>query len=65
MFEIDHPNTLEIKLERLKNIIKNKPNNITYVPVDFNIETLSKRLLKVAIMRNLKHFLFGRELQSI
>lgn len=56
VFEIDHPNTLEIKLKRLEKIGKNKTKNITYVPVDFNTQSLANRLFECGYNDNLKTF---------
>lgn len=36
VFEIDHPNTLATKIERLKDLLGEIPGNVTFVPVDFN-----------------------------
>jgi methyltransferase (TIGR00027 family) len=45
VFEIDHPDTQAEKLKRLKKVINPLPGNVTYVPVDFNTQTLAERLL--------------------
>ncbi len=45
VFEIDHPNTQQVKLERLQRAIATLPANVTFVPVDFNTQTLEQRLL--------------------
>jgi methyltransferase (TIGR00027 family) len=45
VFEIDQPATQELKLERLKKIIDPLPGHVTFVPVDFNTQTLGERLL--------------------
>ncbi|HMB23859.1 MAG TPA: SAM-dependent methyltransferase [Anaerolineales bacterium] len=46
VFEVDHPATQEDKLAKLKIIFGKIPEHITYVPVDFNAQTLEKRLLE-------------------
>lgn len=56
IFEVDHPNTLEIKLKRLKRIIKNTKADITYVPVDFNTQSLAQRLPESGYDEKLKTF---------
>ena len=45
VFEIDQLATQELKLERLKKIIDPLPRYVTFVPVDFNTQTLGERLL--------------------
>ncbi|MBI3943775.1 MAG: class I SAM-dependent methyltransferase [Chloroflexi bacterium] len=44
VFEIDHPATQEVKLKKLKKVIDPLPGYITFVPVDFNTQTLGDRL---------------------
>lgn len=44
VFEVDHPATQQVKLERLRNIFGKTPTHVVYVPVDFNSETLASRL---------------------
>ena len=45
VFEIDQAATQELKLKRLKKIIDPLPNHVTFVPVDFNTQTLCDSLL--------------------
>jgi methyltransferase (TIGR00027 family) len=42
VFEVDHPATQQVKLNKLRKIFGQIPQNVTYVPVDFNSETLQK-----------------------
>jgi methyltransferase (TIGR00027 family) len=42
VFEVDHPATQMVKLKKLQKIFGNIPEHVTYVPVDFNEETLQK-----------------------
>ena len=42
VFEVDHPATQQVKLEKLKKIFGELPGHVTYVPIDFNEETLQK-----------------------
>jgi methyltransferase (TIGR00027 family) len=42
VFEIDHPATQSVKLIKLRKIFGTLPEHVTYVPVDFNEETLQK-----------------------
>lgn len=44
-FEVDHPATQADKLAKLKIIFGKVPEHVTYVPIDFNTQTLEKRLL--------------------
>jgi methyltransferase (TIGR00027 family) len=46
VFEIDHPDTQAVKLDRLKKIINPLPGYITFIPVDFNTQQLGERLLE-------------------
>jgi methyltransferase (TIGR00027 family) len=43
-FEVDHPATQASKLKRLKKVLTIIPTYVTYVPIDFNDETLDKLL---------------------
>lgn len=45
IFEVDHPVTQAAKVKRARRIFKNLPEHITYVPIDFNTQILSERLL--------------------
>jgi methyltransferase (TIGR00027 family) len=44
VFEVDAPATQELKLERLKKVIDPLPAHVTFLPVDFNTQTLAERL---------------------
>ncbi len=44
VFEVDHPATQKDKLARVVKIFGEVPKHITFVPVDFNVDTLEKRL---------------------
>jgi methyltransferase (TIGR00027 family) len=44
VFEVDHPNTQSFKIEKIKEIFGYTPDNVVYVPVDFETETLSQKL---------------------
>jgi methyltransferase (TIGR00027 family) len=44
IFEVDHPATQASKIERVKKVVGRIPSNLTYVPIDFNAETLDKLL---------------------
>jgi methyltransferase (TIGR00027 family) len=42
VFEVDHPATQQVKLGKLEKIFGGLPEHVTYVPVDFDEETLHK-----------------------
>jgi methyltransferase (TIGR00027 family) len=44
VFEVDHPATQQAKLKRLRKIFEAIPSHVTYVPIDFNTQTLEQRL---------------------
>lgn len=45
VFEVDHPNTQSFKIEKVKEIFDSTPDHVVYVPVDFETEKLSKKLI--------------------
>ena len=44
-FEVDHPVTQADKLEKVRRVFGKIPEHVTYVPVDFDTQSLSERLL--------------------
>jgi len=52
-FEVDHPTTQASKIGRVKRVLGKLPGHVTYVPVDFNTETLDK-LMTAGFDRSLK-----------
>ena len=52
-FEVDHPVTQRLKLDKLKKIFGEEPSYVTYVPIDFNFESLDK-LFEFGYSRQLK-----------
>ncbi|MCE1255549.1 MAG: SAM-dependent methyltransferase [Anaerolineae bacterium] len=52
VFEIDHPATQAEKIKRLNKIIRPLPENITFIPVDFNARTLEQSLLSTSYDSN-------------
>jgi methyltransferase (TIGR00027 family) len=42
VFEVDHPATQQVKLGKIEKIFGKLPGHVTYVPIDFNVETLQK-----------------------
>ncbi|MFC2070094.1 SAM-dependent methyltransferase [Chloroflexota bacterium] len=54
IFELDHQTTQSVKIERVTNIFGSVPDNVIYVPIDFENDKLDKRLFKNGYDRNLK-----------
>jgi methyltransferase (TIGR00027 family) len=46
VLEIDHPATQKRKMEKLEEIVDPLPNNVVYVPIDFNKENLTQRMFQ-------------------
>lgn len=44
VFEIDHPDTQQIKKEKIREIFGSLPDHVIYVPVDFETQELGTRL---------------------
>jgi methyltransferase (TIGR00027 family) len=44
VFEVDHPATQAVKLRKLAAILGARPAHVTFVPTDFDQETLAERL---------------------
>jgi methyltransferase (TIGR00027 family) len=53
-FEVDHPLTQADKLEKLRRVFGQIPQHVTFVPVDFNTQTLSERLFSSGYDPSLK-----------
>jgi len=45
VFEVDHPSTQAVKLEKIKEIFGMLPDHVTYVPVMFGKDSLGEKLL--------------------
>lgn len=45
VFEVDHPATQRVKVDKLKKVFGKLPEHVIYVPVDFDREALDERLL--------------------
>ena len=54
VFEVDHPATQKLKIEKLEKILKSLPNNVVFVPIDFNKETLPQRMFQSGYDKNKK-----------
>lgn len=51
-YEVDHPEVIAIKKEKIKSILGKLPDHISYVPVDFNKQDVKTELIKAGF--NLK-----------
>ncbi|MBR1555054.1 MAG: class I SAM-dependent methyltransferase [Oscillospiraceae bacterium] len=56
IFEIDHPDTQRYKLERIEELEWNIPENVHFVPVDFESERMTDKLLASGFDPNKKTF---------
>lgn len=54
VFEIDHPTTQEVKIEKIKGIFSTLPDNVVYVPADFESEDFGQKLLENGYDRSQK-----------
>ncbi|WP_419660173.1 class I SAM-dependent methyltransferase [Desulfosarcina variabilis] len=46
IFEIDHPATQSVKIDKLRRLSTGIPSHVTYIGIDFETEHLSEKLLK-------------------
>lgn len=56
IFEIDHPVTQASKLHKIRKLKWNIPNNVRFVPMDFEKERLREKLLEAGFDPNKKTF---------
>jgi methyltransferase (TIGR00027 family) len=54
VFEVDHPATQKVKMERLKEIPGYLAHHVVYVPIDFHKEKLDQRLFERGYDKDLK-----------
>lgn len=54
IFEVDHVNTQEDKIAKIKKQINDIPHNITYVPVNFDTDNLKESLLSSGYVASAK-----------
>jgi len=54
VFEVDHPATQRVKMEKIKKIFGSLPEHVVYVPIDFENQKLDKRLFESGYDKNLK-----------
>ena len=60
VFEVDHPSTQRLKVEKIKEIFGMLPGHVVYVPVDLAVDDLGQRLIESGYDR-LKKTLFTME----
>lgn len=54
VFEVDHPDTQSVKIEKVKEIFCFLPSHVVYVPVDFETDNFGERLAAQGYDRSLK-----------
>jgi len=54
VFEVDHPATQTVKMEKVKKIFGSLPHHVVYVPIDFENQKLDERLFESGYDKNLK-----------
>jgi methyltransferase (TIGR00027 family) len=52
VFEVDHPGTQGMKIDKIKKIFGSLPEHVVYVPVDFESEDLGQKLLEMGYDRS-------------
>ena len=60
VFEVDHPATQAVKLAKLRDVFGQVPGHVTFVPVDFNTQTLAQRLFESGYDESLKTLSSGK-----
>lgn len=53
-FEVDHPATQNIKMEKIKIIFGSLPDHVVYVPCDLETEDFGQRLIDIGYSRHVK-----------
>ncbi|MBA4369122.1 MAG: SAM-dependent methyltransferase [Desulfobacterium sp.] len=56
VFEVDHPATQQVKIQRVLKAIGNIPEHVTYVPIDFDRERLDQKLTATGYSHHKKTF---------
>lgn len=54
VFEVDHPGTQNLKIEKIKKIFSSLPDNVVYAPVDLGIEDLGPKLMEAGFDKSKK-----------
>ena len=74
VFEVDHPGTQGVKIEKLKELFGSLPDHVEYIPIDFEIETLDHKLLNseysgskktLFVMEGLTHYIPPKAVDEI
>lgn len=55
-FEVDHPATQKVKMDKVRRVFGLLPENVVYVPIDFERESLEEKLAENGYNRNLRTF---------
>lgn len=56
IYEVDHPDTQRYKLEKIQSLEWNIPDNVHFVPVNFENEKMSEKLINAGFDPDLKTF---------
>jgi methyltransferase (TIGR00027 family) len=56
VFEVDHPDTQQVKIARVREAVGEPPLNLTYAPIDFRHQTLSDAMNQAGYRRDCKTF---------
>jgi len=56
VFEVDHPATQQVKINKVRKTLGELPAHVTYVGIDFNTQTLEERLPECGYDEHLKTF---------
>ena len=59
VFEIDHPATIKVKVDKVGKLFGELPTHVVYVPIDFEKEKLDKRLFESGYPKNVKTLFIG------
>jgi methyltransferase (TIGR00027 family) len=54
VFEVDHPATQKVKIEKVRKALGSLPDHVVYVPIDFKADRLDQRLFESGYSRDLK-----------
>lgn len=54
VFEVDHPATQSLKVEKIKKIFGSLPDHVVYVPADLSIDDLGQRLAEMGFDKSKK-----------
>ncbi len=54
VFEVDHPATQQVKMEKLDRLLDGLPDHVTFVPMRFNSENLEKKMAHSGYRPDLK-----------